>query len=367
MVVTPDSKQMKQTKQAKADMMAASTVPLVSVIVPNYNHAPYLQERLDSIRNQTFQDFELIVLDDASTDDSVQIIKACLAGYDYQLIQNEQNSGSTFKQWDKGISFAKGKYIWMAESDDVAEPTLLEKLVSSMESTDSALAYCQSLGIDENSTVISEIKGWTDGYSRHLWSNNFSMDGNFFCIQYMAIKCVIPNASAVLFRRDCYISPVVAPPCLQLAGDWMLWIRILLQRRICFVAEPLNRFRFLPGSVRKTRHSIYFQECVRCTLYILDQTNAWQSPAELLPLKRHLLALWLGIGLEPASPRNWVQRRDAYGVLWKLHGVRLAAMLLLAWPASVVRCTLPIRMFLYLGCRSIPGKLAAMKHAGRGK
>ena len=262
-------KQMKQTKQMRdeADMMAASKVPLVSVIVPNYNHAPYLQERLDSIRNQTFQDFELIVLDDASTDDSVQIIKACLAGYDYQLIQNEQNSGSTFKQWDKGVSFAKGKYIWMAESDDVAEPTLLEKLVSSMEGTDSALAYCQSLGIDENSTVISEIKGWTDGYSRHLWSNNFSMDGNFFCIQYMAIKCVIPNASAVLFRRDCYISPVVAPPCLRLAGDWMLWIRILLQRRICFVAEPLNRFRFLPGSVRKTRHSIYFQECVRCTLY----------------------------------------------------------------------------------------------------
>ena len=96
----------------------------------------------------------------------------------------------------------------MAESDDVAEPKLLEKLVDSIQGAESAMAYCQSVGIDKNSNVISEIKGWTDCYSRHLWSQDFSMDGNFFCIQYMAIKCVIPNASAVLFRRDYYISPV---------------------------------------------------------------------------------------------------------------------------------------------------------------
>ena len=269
--------------------------------MPNYNHAPYLQERLDSIRNQTFQDFELIVLDDASTDDSVQIIKACLAGYDYQLIQNEQNSGSTFKQWDKGVSFAKGKYIWMAESDDVAEPTLLEKLVSSIESRIRpwpiaslwVLMRIQRLSRrsrDGRMATASSVEPGT------------SMDGNFFCIQYMAIKCVIPNASAVLFRRDCYISPVTVPPCLRLAGDWMLWIRIMLQRRISFVAEPLNRFRFLAGSVRNNRNSmcILRNVCV-VQLLILDQTNAWQSPSELLPLKRHLLALWLTIGLEPAS------------------------------------------------------------------
>ena len=344
-------------------MKTGSEDPLVSIIVPNYNHAPYLQERLDSILKQTFQDYELIILDDASTDHSLQIIKSCLAGYTYQLIVNETNSGSTFKQWDRGLSLSRGRYIWMAESDDVAEPKLLEKLVNSIQAADSAMAYCQSMGIDESSVVISEIKGWTDGYSRHLWSQDFSMDGNFFCIQYMAIKCVIPNASAVLFRRDCYVSPVNVPPCLCLAGDWMLWIRIMLQRRISFVAEPLNRFRFLSGSVRNRRNTVYFKECVRCTTFILDQTNAWQSPAELLPLKRHLLALWLAIGLEPACPWNWVQRRDAYGVLWRLHGFALAPLLLAAWPASVVRCTIPLRMYCYLGLRSIVRRLAPMKKA----
>lgn len=342
-------------------MKTAHENPLVSVIVPNYNHALYLEERLESILRQTFQDFELIVLDDASTDHSLQIIKASLSGHDYQLVINERNSGSTFMQWDKGLSLAAGKYIWMAESDDVAEPMLLEKLISSIERTDSALAYCQSRGIDETSSVISEIKGWTDCYSHHLWNQDFSMDGNFFCIQYMAIKCVIPNASAVVFRKDFYISPVTVPPCLRLAGDWILWTRIMLNRRISFVAEPLNHFRFLAGSVRNSRHNVYFEECVRCTRFILDQTNAWHSPTELLSLKQHLLALWLGIGLEPASPVNWANYRDAYGVLWRLHGLRLAPLLLFAWPASVVHCTTPLRMFCYLGSLSMLRKFAAMK------
>src|ERR1700742_1367615 len=102
----------------------------VSVIVPNYNHSRYLNQRIDSVLSQTYQDFELIILDDCSTDDSRKIIKQ------YQehpkvshIVFNETNSGTTFKQWKKGIELAKGKYIWIAESDDWCEPNLLETLV----------------------------------------------------------------------------------------------------------------------------------------------------------------------------------------------------------------------------------------------
>ena len=66
--------------------------PALSVIVPNYHHSPYLKERLDSIINQSFQDFELIVLDDASTDNSLEVIKATLGNRPYRLEVNEQNS-----------------------------------------------------------------------------------------------------------------------------------------------------------------------------------------------------------------------------------------------------------------------------------
>ena len=77
---------------------------MVSVIIPNYNHAKYLEERIDSVLNQSYKDFEVIVLDDYSTDNSKEVINK-YAGHPKvsHIILNEENSGSTFKQWHKGF------------------------------------------------------------------------------------------------------------------------------------------------------------------------------------------------------------------------------------------------------------------------
>ena len=101
--------------------------PLVSVIIPSYNHEKFLKERIDSVLNQTFQDFELIILDDLSPDNSREIIESYRAHPKVsQIIYNEKNSGSTFFQWNKAVlSLAKGEFIWIAESDDVADPKFL--------------------------------------------------------------------------------------------------------------------------------------------------------------------------------------------------------------------------------------------------
>jgi len=90
-------------------------MPNVTVIVPNYNHARFLRQRLDSILTQTYQDFELILLDDCSTDDSRTILKEYAADPRVRLELNEANSGSPFKQWNKGVQLAQGKYVWIAE------------------------------------------------------------------------------------------------------------------------------------------------------------------------------------------------------------------------------------------------------------
>ena len=87
----------------------------VSIIVPNYNYERYLKERINSILNQTYTDYELILLDDASTDNSAEL----LAKYKNHpkvshVIINKENSGSPFKQWMKGILLAKGEWIWIA-------------------------------------------------------------------------------------------------------------------------------------------------------------------------------------------------------------------------------------------------------------
>jgi glycosyltransferase involved in cell wall biosynthesis len=96
----------------------------ISVIVPNYNYARYLEQRLNSIFLQTYPVFELIVLDDASSDKSLEIIKYCLAktDTDHQLIMNRKNSGSVFGQWRKAIKLARGDFIWICEADDFAKP-----------------------------------------------------------------------------------------------------------------------------------------------------------------------------------------------------------------------------------------------------
>ncbi|HVB58282.1 MAG TPA: glycosyltransferase family 2 protein, partial [Candidatus Acidoferrales bacterium] len=105
--------------------VAPPNMPTVSVIVPNYNHARFLRKRIDSVLQQTFQDFELILLDDCSTDDSRSILSSYAGDPRIRIEFNDANSGSTFKQWNKGVRLARGKYVWIAESDDYAGEKLL--------------------------------------------------------------------------------------------------------------------------------------------------------------------------------------------------------------------------------------------------
>ena len=95
----------------------------VSVVIPNFNHALYLKQRIESVLNQTFQNFELIILDDCSTDNSKEVIERYKNHPKIsKIVYNEENSGSVFRQWIKGIKLSTGKYIWIAESDDDSGP-----------------------------------------------------------------------------------------------------------------------------------------------------------------------------------------------------------------------------------------------------
>lgn len=132
--------------------------PLVSVVVPNYNYARYLDARLSSILNQTFQDFELILLDDASTDNSLEILdKYKNNPHVSHFIVNEQNTGSPFKQWMKGILLAKGEWIWIAEADDLCEFTFLETCVGQVQKY-SNISVCMTASkyIDENGSILPQ-------------------------------------------------------------------------------------------------------------------------------------------------------------------------------------------------------------------
>lgn len=134
----------------------------VSVIIPNYRHALYLKERIDSVLEQTYRDFEVIILDDCSPDDSREIIETYRTREKIaHIVYNERNSGSTFMQWQKGFDLAQGEYIWIAESDDFADPGFLSSCVEQLENEPSCtLAYTESRLVDAESRPMKKrMKG----------------------------------------------------------------------------------------------------------------------------------------------------------------------------------------------------------------
>lgn len=229
-------------------------MPRVSVIVPNYNHARYLPERIASIREQSFQDFELILMDDASTDNSREVIDD-LAKTDQRIrtVINTTNSGSGYKQWNKGVGEASGEYIWIAESDDSAEPDVLKRLVEKLEQNpDVGLAYCQSWRMNEQSQKIGTLLEWTSDLGTDRWEQDFVANGVDECRRYLCRKNTIVNASGVVFRRSLFEKVGGTTDTLRLCADWMLWVRMLMESNLAYVAEPLNRFRMEPTSVTHT-------------------------------------------------------------------------------------------------------------------
>jgi len=227
--------------------------PLISVIVPNYNHATYLKQRLDSIFNQTYANFEVILLDDCSTDNSSEILTTYSKNPKVShCVFNKVNSGSTFAQWNKGVSLAKGDYIWVAESDDFCEPNFLETVLQPLlQNKDVALSYCQSHRVNSNGDITGNWITHTSMFQPNPLEQDFVVDGNVFIENYLIHKNIIPNASAVLIRKTnlLKIMPLVFKPFMKYNADWFYYVQLLCNKKVAFVAESLNSFRYHETSV----------------------------------------------------------------------------------------------------------------------
>lgn len=229
------------------------SLPLVSVIIPNYNHARYLVRRIESVLNQTYPNFEVIILDDKSTDSSRDIIENYRHDPKVKSVQyNELNSGSPFKQWNRGVKLANGDYIWLAESDDFSAETFLEKCMNlAQKFPEAGLIYCQSLSVDRDSNVLGEVQ--FPDYRR--WNSEYYNNGKLEVKNWLAFSNTLPNASAVVIKANAYKEAGMADESYTLNGDWKLWLRILLGgSSIAYTPETLNYFR--DHSEKVTRKSI---------------------------------------------------------------------------------------------------------------
>jgi glycosyltransferase involved in cell wall biosynthesis len=285
-------------------------MPAVSVIVPNYNHARYLRQRIESVLGQTYRDFEVILLDDCSTDESRSILSQYATNPRVRLEINEENSGSPFKQWNKGARLARGEYIWIAESDDYADERLLERLVGLLDAEpEITFAYCRSWRI----TRDGERDGFADWYLADLdgrrWSADFRADGGEECRHYFVSNNSVPNASSVVFRKAIFERVGGADERLRVCGDWKLWVLMALEGRIAYVGEPLNYYREHDATVRNNAQQtgLVAMEHLAMVRWMLERVTP-------TPTIMERARFWASVHWTPVV----LNRRVPFGVRWGL-------------------------------------------------
>ena len=258
----------------------------VTVIIPNYNHAQYLKRRIDSVLNQTYSDFEVILMDDCSTDNSITIIESYRNHPNIShIIYNKINSGSPFHQWEKGFSLAKGDIIWIAESDDYANESFLAKLLPHFDQKDNVgIVYCDSNQVDVNNIVHSDFYKSlrNQHFNTDKWNFDYLETGYKELEDNLYFECTINNMSATLFRKK-LINQINFDELLQFrySGDWFFLVGITIQCNIYYVAEALSFFK---------QGTNNFKSDVKSALTYFKETSLvryfyWQKLSSVLPHK----------------------------------------------------------------------------------
>ena len=197
-----------------------------SVIIPLYNKAPYVKKAMDSVLSQTFKDYELIIVDDGSTDESYLIAKESFEGtkVNYSLIQQENAGVSTAR--NNGVAASKGDYICFLDADDWWAPTFLERMNSFINDYPDAGIYGTNYYYVKNGRQRICVTTAETGYIN-------------YCKVY-AEKLQMPLwTGAVCIPRRVFEEFGGFRPQLKLGEDFDLWIKIALKYKVAFLNEPL--------------------------------------------------------------------------------------------------------------------------------
>jgi glycosyltransferase involved in cell wall biosynthesis len=276
----------------------ASKKPGVSVIVPNYNHAQYLPQRLESIFNQTYRDFEVILLDDASSDNSMEVLEKYADRVDVRIVKNEHNSGSSFRQWLKGIDLASSDILWIAESDDRCEPEFLESLLTAFDNPNVKLAYTNSYIMNEVGEIAGDYAAtdYLKSLSQTKWENPYHVSAEQEINDGLGVKNTILNVSSVLFRKftidDKFRDTLEG---MRIAGDWYFIVNAIKGGEIKHYARKLNYHRRHSESVigkilRDKKLEIFFREFWLVQEYIFN--NYQLAPDFVEKWERYLRQQW---------------------------------------------------------------------------
>lgn len=255
----------------------------VSVVIPNYNYQDFITERIDSILMQTYPIYELIILDDCSTDNSVKVIEnkiKDIKDIKVRFIKNEKNSGCVFKQWKKAFEIAEGDYIWIAEADDSAENNFVEEVIKGFDDKNVVISYCESARIDENNMLIREKSDdLYDMCRTGEWNSSYTKDGKDEIIEHLSVTNTILNVSSVMWKKQDYSEILEKATEFKVAGDWYIYYNALRNGKIAWNSKPLNYYRKHSKSVCTTvKADVEFKEICRLQDEI---TELYELPKEI--------------------------------------------------------------------------------------
>jgi glycosyltransferase involved in cell wall biosynthesis len=210
-------------------------IPEISVIIPVFNAAPFLQESIESILNQTFSDFELIILNDKSTDESLEIIKR-IQSKDNRviIIDKEQNVGPANLR-NEGINAAKGTFIALMDADDIAAPTRFEKQITVLK-TNPEIGVCGT--------------GFTFFGSKNNKTIKHSTNHDAIKVSFL-YSCNIGNPT-VMFKKE-VLGDLKFDNDYVPAEDYDLWSRLLAKTHFYNIPESLLNYRQHDNNISKTK------------------------------------------------------------------------------------------------------------------
>lgn len=264
--------------------------PAVSIIVPFYNHEKFAIDRIKSIENQGFKDFEAIILDDCSTDSTLDVVKLEIPDHRFKVFGNQKNSGSPFAQWEKGVQLALAEIVWVAEGDDSCDSNFLEVLTPYFNDPILNIASARTQIIDENG-VISEgaLNAYLDRAYTEKFNRSYINDGYIEVNQNLGVMCTLVNASGLLIRKSSLGDSLISAKKFKMCGDWLIYLNCLKHGKISYDITTSNYFRRHSSSqVHKIEGTpLYFSERESICNFIAENFYLKKSTLERMKYEVH--------------------------------------------------------------------------------
>ncbi len=235
---------------------------IISVIIPAYNAMAYLPDTIESVLQQTFTDFEVLIINDGSSDRIVEWASS-LVDQRVRLI-NQPHQGVCVAR-NTGITQAKGEYIAFLDADDLWQPTKLEKQVRCLnEQPTVGLVYTWTSFINESGKPIGRV--WASHAQGDVW-------------QQIVVSDMISNGSSPMVRRACFDDVGVFDPNITSSEDRDMWTRIAAKYPFAVVKEGLTLYRRHPGNTTNKR-----QKMIQDLRQVIEKTFE-SVPLDLLYLR----------------------------------------------------------------------------------